>query len=247
MKKLFLLFSAIFTLVLLTNCEKNDDTPTILEINYVGFEAKPLLGVNPSANVTEELKIATSNTSESDRTFNIVVNTRLTTANASAYTVPSTVTVPANSNIGTFNVDLVGPNINPSGNDILALDFVSEEGLLTSNTLEINLKQICPYPETVLNIIFDGYGNETSWEIKDSSDTVLYSAALGTYAEGQANASSTFCLAPGTYTFTINDDFGDGLSFPANGSASILNSGNKLVEIVGDFGFGTSRVFTISN
>ena len=247
MKKLFLLYTAIFTVVLLTSCEKNDDSPAILEINYVGFESKPLIGVDPTANITEELKIATSNTTNSDRTFNIVVNTSLTSADASAYSVPSTVTVPANSNIGTFNVDLVGPNINSSGNDILALDFVSADDYFTSSTLEINLQQICPYPETVLNIIFDGYGNETSWEIKDSSDTVLYSAALGTYAEGQANASSTFCLAPGTYTFTINDDYGDGLSFPANGSASITNNGTKLIEVVGDFGFGTSRVFTISN
>lgn len=230
----------------MTGCE-NDSPIAVSEIDYIGFESGFTIGVDPTGSITQAVTIATSTVMNSDRTFSLSVVTDKTTADPSAYTVPSTVIVPANSNIGTFNVEIEGSNVNPDGSDVLVLEFISEEGLFISGPIALGLEQVCPYLETTLDITFDGYGSEVSWELKDSSGSILYSASLGTYIDGQTNASAKFCLSNGSYTFTLNDQFGDGLSFPANGSAVITNNGAQLVNIVGDFGDTISQEFTISN
>ncbi|WP_299557137.1 hypothetical protein [Seonamhaeicola sp.] len=244
MKKILYIFTLMLSIVLITNCEENTDSAKILEINYVGFESKPLLGVDPTATATEEIKIATSNTTSADRTFNIVVNTDMTTADASAYTVPSSVTVPANSNIGTFNIDIVGPNVNPSGDDILALDFVSQEGLHIGATMEINLKQVCPNPELILDITFDGFPEEIYWRIRDSSDTTIFEsatpAAFGAYDGLTGGISRAMCLASGSYTFTIFDGYGDGA-----GPYSLTFDGEVIYASDGVYGDGESVSVTI--
>ena len=158
MKKIISLFAILMVVFIFTNCEKNDDTPAITEIDYVGLESDFLIGVDPSGTATEEVTIATSQISSSDRTFNIAVDTDLTTADPSAYSVPASVTVPANTNIGTFNVEVIGPNVNPSGLDILAIGFTSQDDdLSVSEPISLNLQQVCQSNEVTLEIIFDNY------------------------------------------------------------------------------------------
>lgn len=243
MKKILLLLTAMFSLVLLTNCEENEETPAILEINYVGFESKPLIGVDPTSNATEEIKVATSNTTSTDRTFNIVVNTALTSADASAYTVPLSVTVPANSNIGTFNLDLVGPNINSSGSDILALDFVSQEGLSIGETMQINLKQVCPLNEVIVSFSFDTFPEEAYWQLFDNSNDEFIDgdgyAGNDCYVDLSAT-TKTFCLPSGEYRFVMGDCFGDG------GTAFELSSGGTiLASSAGVSGAGEIFIFSL--
>ncbi|AXP79595.1 hypothetical protein CJ739_497 [Mariniflexile rhizosphaerae] len=245
MKKIKFLSLVTILLFVLNSCNVDDQEP--VNIDYVGFVSDFAIGVDPTGTKSQDVSIYATKTKNFDRTFSINIVPNLTTASATAYSIPSSVTIPAGSNTGSFSLNAIGENIKASGLDIVVIEIKSEDKILLGEPIKLNLQQVCPYPETVLDIIFDGYGDETSWEIKDNSDTVLYSAALGTYTEGQVSASATFCLAPGTYTFTINDKYGDGLSYPANGSATITNSGTKLTEVIGDFGYGTSKQFTISN
>lgn len=249
MKKLLTILTIVLGVCLFTNCEENDEKPAILEINYVGFESRPLIGVDPTASITEEIKIAASNTASSDRTFNIVVNTDLTTANASAYSVPSSATVPANSNVGTFDLGVIGPNINTSGDDILALDFVSQEGLLLGATMQINLKQVCPNPELFVDITFDQYPEEVYWRILDAADNVVSQSMSingddpwGAYDGADEGTSTTkaVCLASGTYTFEMYDKFSDG-----GGPFSLTFSDEVIFSSDGAYGFTTSTTFTI--
>lgn len=245
MKKIAIILTLFLSVGLFTNCEENDETAGVLDINYVGFEARPLIGVDPSATVTEEIKIATSTTASADRTFNIVVNADMTTADASAYSVPSSVTVPANSNIGTFDLGVVGPNINPSGSDMLVLDFASQEGLQVSASMEINLKQVCPNPEVILDITFDNWPEEIYWRITDSGDNTVFEsatpAAFGAYDGLTGGITRNICLASGSYTFTIFDEFGDG----AGPFSLTLDDGTAIGASDGGYGGGTAISITI--
>lgn len=244
MKKLLTILTIALSVCVFTNCEENEDTPAILDVNYVGFESRPLIGVDPTATATEEIKVATSNTSSASRTFNIVVNADATTADASAYTVPTSVTVPANSNLGTFNLDIVGPNINPDGEDVLALDFVSQEGLQIGATMQINLKQVCPNPELILDITFDNWPEEIYWRIVDAAgDTVFESltpAGFGAYDGLEGGITRNICLASGTYTFSIFDAFEDGA-----GPFSLTFNDEVIFSSDGSYGAGTSVAITI--
>ncbi|TBN02377.1 hypothetical protein EYD45_11740 [Hyunsoonleella flava] len=244
MKKLITIFTIALSICLFTNCEEDDGAPAILEIDYVGFESRPLLGVDPNLSAIEEIKIATSNTASSDRTFNITVNADVTTADPSAYSVPSSVTVPANSNLGTFNLEIVGPNINPSGEDILALDFVTQEGLNIGATMQMNLKQVCPNPELILDITFDNWPEEIYWRIVNAAgDTVFESATpagFGAYDGLTGGITRNICLASGTYTFSIFDGFEDGA-----GPFSLTFDGEVIFSSDGSYGARTDVTVTI--
>jgi hypothetical protein len=43
----------------------------------------------------------------------------------------------------------------------------------------------------------------------------------------------------------VNDSYGDGLSFPSNGSVTVATGGTILFQASGDYGFGTSGTFTL--
>lgn len=244
MKKITSILFLTITLFMMNSCDYEDQDT--IKINYVAFISDFTLGVAPSGTTSQDVSIYATKTTNSDRTFTVNVIADLTTASASAYSVPSSITIPAGANEGSLSLTATGENISLSGDDVVVLEIVSNEDILIGEPITINLQQVCPYPETTLNITFDDWGSETSWNVTDDTDIILYSASPGTYTDGQVDVSTTFCLAPGTYTFTINDAFGDGLSAPADGSAVITYNETELVNISGNFGTTASQEFTIN-
>ncbi|WP_027138478.1 hypothetical protein [Gaetbulibacter saemankumensis] len=243
MKKANIIVALFLSLFVLNSCEKNEDSAVITKLNYVGFESGFIIGADPTGTASQEIHVATSNTTSSDRTFNISVDESLTTADPSAYNVPNSVTVPANTNIGTFTVEVIGENVGTAGEDILALGFASEEGLLTSEPISLNLKQVCPNPELYLDITFDAYPEEIYWVITDSDDNTIYESAPGAYGayDGfEGSLSRPLCLASGDYTFTVYDQYGDGA-----GPLSLTFDGTVLFSTDGAYGAGTAAEFTI--
>ncbi|WP_234859529.1 reprolysin-like metallopeptidase [Aquimarina aquimarini] len=101
--------------------------------------------------------------------------------------------------------------------------------------------------DVVLSLTFDNYPAETSWEITNSNNQVV--ASGGTY-NSQPNGSSitlTECLTPGTYTFVINDSYGDGICCSyGNGSYTLTSEGTTIAS-GGSFGTSESTAFTIGN
>lgn len=242
MKKINLFFLFV-SLVAMVSCEKNEDVIAITNIDYVSFQSDFNVGVDPTGTAAQEVKIYTSQVKNADRTFSISVNADGTSASAATYSVPASVTVPANSNEGTFIVNVDGASIDPNG-DTLTLEFMDVDGLFIGDPITLSLEQVCPYPETFLDIVFDSYSAETSWDIKDSSGTVLYSAA---YTASQVDASHKFCLPNGTYTFTIYDVYSDGICCTyGNGSYKLTNNGNVIKE-GGSFGASEATEFTLNN
>lgn len=243
MKKILYLFAMMLGMVVFTNCEENEITPRVLEIDYVGLESGFQIGVDPNGSTTQEIRIATSKTMSVERTFNIAVDSDLTTADASAYSVPSSVTVPANSNIGIFNIEVNGPNVNASGDDILTIGFTStEDNLFISKPITLNLKQVCQYNEVTATFTFDDYPEEAYWQ--------LYNNTTDTFLEGDGYSGSdcyvdltsstkVFCLQNGEYRFVVGDCYGDGgTGFELSFGDSVLLSSNGVS--------GSGEVFVFS-
>ncbi|CAG5083216.1 S8 family serine peptidase [Parvicella tangerina] len=126
-----------------------------------------------------------------------------------------------------------------------------------SNDGSINNFSVIPNGDQVtLEILTDCYGSEITWEIVDDQSNIV--ANGGPYADvtgGQLETAS-ICLAPGCYTFNINDSYGDGMygsqwSCTVDGDYSMQDgSGNTLFTMTaanGDFGNGTSHTFCVSS
>ncbi|MGY6561157.1 MAG: S8 family serine peptidase [Luteibaculaceae bacterium] len=116
-----------------------------------------------------------------------------------------------------------------------------EEGLysitlLASNSFGSNertyddLIEVSLGNEVEVNITFDNFGSDITWEIVNELGAVM--ASGGNYPDGEngSTANYTFCLPDGCYTININDSFGDGLCCAqGNGSFSISVNGNIFV------------------
>ncbi|MGQ7868044.1 hypothetical protein [Sunxiuqinia sp. sy24] len=111
--------------------------------------------------------------------------------------------------------------------------------------LETFIQPPCAENEVILNITFDGYASECTWEILDADQEVIESG--GPWADGTVSATSKHCLEDGTYSFKIYDEYGDGLTYPETGAASLVFDGNEIVHVDGDFGASKSVSFTLGN
>ncbi len=87
----------------------------------------------------------------------------------------------------------------------------------------------CTGTEVVLNLNFDNYASETSWQLKNASGQVVYSGSG--YANGATSISETFCLADGCYDFVISDSYGDGICCSyGNGSYALVDGSTTLAS-----------------
>jgi hypothetical protein len=105
-----------------------------------------------------------------------------------------------------------------------------------------------PCVQTIVSINLDQYPEETSWDIKDSIGNVLLSG--GTYPNVPDYQPQVIvnCLPEGNMTFTIYDQYGDGLAGSLwggqDGSYYIVQCGDTLVYgNVANFGLDSTHAF----
>ena len=143
----------------------------------------------------------------------------------------------------TFSVSLSNPNNsedeNPSNNSLNTDFSIVENGQIAE-----------------LTILTDCYGSETTWQITNSNGLII--ASGGPYEDitgGELNVEN-ICIAPGCYTFTINDTYGDGMfgsqwTCEVDGDYYMKNElGETLFEMTapnGNFGYQTSHEFCINS
>lgn len=228
----------IFTLSLfvMSSCE---DGPTTSDINFVSFQGASFsFPVDIDGTNEFPISIYATQVTSSDRTFAIKVNTTLSTADPASYNIPTSITIPANENEGILPITISDINIGVAGKKLI-LEFENEEGLFTGGSIQVNITQSCPGNEVFLDLSFDDYGSETSWELKNSSDNIV--ASGGSYKDGSTGFSTSFCLGAGTYTFNIDDAYGDG-----GASATIIKSNVTLVDILGSsYATSASKTFEV--
>jgi len=133
MKNIKFLLLITISLFVLGSCG-DDDVLETTDLNYITFENSSLnLVVNKNESNNIDVTLFTTQISGSERTINIYVDLDQTTADPAAYTVPTTVIIPANTNAGTFNINVTDTNLSEGG-ELLVVNFEMEEGL----TLQMN-------------------------------------------------------------------------------------------------------------
>ena len=221
------------------NCEE-DATSGSSEV--VTFQSEsPTEFIEVGGTKTASVVVYTGNISGSDRTFGISVDPS-TTLDASAYSVPSSVTVSGGTNEAVLEYQITDNNIPLSG-AILVLN-ISDAGDLftaTGNTSNASIAisveyEFCPPSNQVfVDITTDNWPDETTWTVEDSGGNQV--AAGGPYdnpADDFTTISSELCLPAGTYTFTLFDSFGDGGSSYEVTSNSGTISGSVTTTSVSD-------------
>jgi len=98
-----------------------------------------------------------------------------------------------------------------------------------------------------LNITFDNYASETSWEILDSSNTTVFSGSnYGNYDNGDS-ISISMKLDVDCYTLKFYDSYGDGICCSnGNGSYSLIINGSSMASGA-SFSTSDSSAFCLSN
>tara|TARA_B110000003_G_scaffold274490_1_gene314584 strand:- start:3418 stop:5736 length:2319 start_codon:yes stop_codon:yes gene_type:complete len=147
-----------------------------------------------------------------------------------------------------------------SGNHVFSILVSSPNGNVDENSSNDNYIfnfSVSPLFQTSsieLNILTDEYGYETTWELRDSNDTVIESGPTDTY-ENETSYQETISI-PGLnecYTFTISDSYGDGICCGyGTGNYNLQDSnGNIIIDSSGEFSSSESVTFnavsTLSN
>ncbi|WP_405248058.1 hypothetical protein [Cellulophaga sp. Asnod2-G02] len=234
MKNLTFLLMLSISMVFFTSCDDDESA-----LNYISFEEfdyeTVVVDVNGSA--TQDVVVYFSNTSGSDRSFNIEVDASSTAA-AGSYDVPSAVTVPGGSNKGVFTVTMSDVDLGIGVNSLL-LNFENADGVFSGDSKEINYIQACTEVIATLEIAFDAYGSETGWDVIDSLGGVVVSGPG--YADGQVSVTESISLCAGRdYILVFKDSYGDGMS----GSYTLTIDGEVKVSGPGvDFATEESNDF----
>lgn len=138
-------------------CDSDDDfNPP----NYVTFDRNVVnYAVTQNGTGSFEVTVYTANVTNADRTFSINVDPATTLA-STAYNLPGSVTIPANTNEATFSVDLSDNGINNSG-DSLIFSIGTSEGLYVGPPLKANITRNC---QSDLNMEFEWTATSDQFE-----------------------------------------------------------------------------------
>jgi len=215
--------------------------------NFVTFESDSYsFGVDIDGENTNGIKVYAGSIMTTARTFDLSIITEATTLDAAAYAAPTSVTIPANSNVGEISMTISDVNISPAG-ETLTMALVSKAGVFVGGNITLNVKQVCPTNPGTLQIAFDLYPEEVYWDIKDADGTIVATSnpaglAYGGHADQDPGSSLTyeFCWDAGTYTFRVFDAYADG-----GGAITIIFNGAVVYSTDGAYGGGESASFTI--
>ena len=221
-----------------------DTDPILSEVNVVSFEeTSKSLAIDVGSSVSDQFSVFVGGITGADRTYNLIVEG--STLPLSGLDIPATVVVPSGSQKGIVNFTV---NYNDEfsitgGSFNVRLEDTSTT-LIGNSKISIGVNVTCESPASI-DFVFDGFAEEITWSVIDSDDNTIYSGSG--YTDGLATFSIEVCLANGDYTFVVDDSYGDGLSSPNNGTATLTFKGEVLAEAVGDFGSQFVGGFTITN
>ena len=146
------------------------------------------------------------------------------------------------------------PTMNVSGGShTLVVELLSPNGFTDENTVDNTVVSTAftVFVDTAtvnLTLLTDEYGDETSWDFKDSNDTILYSGEINVYGN-ETTYNHTFNVPTGgCYSFTIYDSEGDGICCGwGSGSYTLTDSNSNVIATGGEFGAQESVSFTTVN
>ncbi len=98
-----------------------------------------------------------------------------------------------------------------------------------------------------LDILFDNYPGETSWDIRNAGGTIVAGHGAYTGQGAMSRVSEDLFLPDGTYTLTVNDSAGDGMCCGqfGDGSFALLNANGVVLVSGATFGAVRQGSFTV--
>lgn len=223
------------------SCEDENGVGT--SSDYVTFEADALaFQVNSNSTEQKDILVYTGNKTGSDRTFNVMVSgdSNLT----ASYSVPSSVTIPANSNVGVLTVSVTDDDTLGFDAQSLIIEFEDGTGTSISGPITLNVAELCPGSIVQFRLTLDTWPDETTWEIYDLSGTPTVIASGGPYINPDddfAQLVFEYCLLPGNYGVVVYDSYGDG-----GPTFSVTSSSGVLVADTTVGGSQASATFTVN-
>jgi len=162
--------------------------------------------------------------------------------------------VSANAN-SIFCWDVVNGTIVSTNNNQVTVQWNNSTGYLT--VTETNCIDVVGTPQTIevvpgvccagvdLDILFDGFPAQTSWDITDANGAIMASGGNYGGMSGNTTTTETNCLADGCYTLNFYDALNNGMCpFRANAAATgtFITSGTTIIagSIVASFGLGVT-------
>jgi hypothetical protein len=240
MKKILLI---LIGFVLVVSC---DETEAIVQdpVNgqqAFGFETASQTVTVLDGGTTATVNVLSVRRSNEDRSIPVSIDPS-TTGDASDYQVGS-VLIPAGEHVGVLSVDFNNfANMSDCVTNTLVLNLDADSpGTNGPQQYTFSYVKDFACPDLFLNITFDDYPGETTWQVTDTDGNVLVEGDGG---DGSP-VSENICLCPGDYVFTIFDSFGDGICCSyGNGSYEMVFNGTVLFS-GGEFGSESVHNFTI--
>ena len=227
---------AILLMLSFVNCEEGLPEPT--GINFITFdEASKSFLLDEGSTINTEIKIFTASNVGSDLVIDLATTTTL---DASNYTLPSSVTIPANSNEGVIELSITENNLDKINGETLDISFSSPNGYFNGETgLSITVNVFCPSEIAGSYIYSDG--NQKSATI--TADTNVNNFILS----GDNAFGSNYFIKIKDQCGSISVTGGELQSrfgIPVSGSGTVLSNGNiELVYTVE--GYFNDRTMTL--
>jgi hypothetical protein len=201
-KKIIYLLLMTLPLLVVTSCE--EDAIGTPDLNYITFEAAEVdLKVDKGSTNSASYKIYSSIMSDASRTFNVTVSDK-STADPVSYTIPASITMPANSNVASLEIDVEDINIISSRELILTLEEKNGLYIGNDNEFTINLLRIC------------------------------VSSIAGSYTYENGKPATVTETSPGNYEVSGDSQFGSNYPFNINDACDVISvTGGFLPDAYG--------------
>jgi hypothetical protein len=244
MKNKIFYFLTFILLTTLSGCEENIE-PT--DIEFITFEANISdVTVSPGGEFTKTITVYSSNKTGSDRAIELNVKPN-TTLQAGAYTVPATVTIPANTNQGTIDIILKDVGLDIIEDQLLGISMSGGTDSYFGEEIAINVAKGCNAGSSKFKIAvsLDNWPEEVYWRVIDTDAEVIVIAnnatpGFGGYEGLTGTQRDATCLPTGNYVFEIYDGYQDGA-----GAVSFTIDGVQIFSSDGGYGAGTSFEFSV--
>lgn len=178
-------------LSLFTSCDFEEE---LGQPNYATFEANTMdFSVEQNDQASYDVTVYTADLTGNDRNITINVESS-STLNAESYTVPANVNIPANTNEGTFTVNLVDDNLSNNGGKLVLKLGTSEQTEFVGSPLTINVSKLCPFE------VAGTYTNASEFFGAEFDVEIEAGASANQYVVKNLFANGT------DITFTVNAD-----------------------------------------
>lgn len=241
MKKILVLLVIITVL----SCDSDNSFSTVSDYDFISFENDNVtFELDQDGESSQMITVYNSKTYSNDRTYNLEVLLESTTISAESYTVPASVTIPANERSAQFGVTITDNGF--GSGDRLVLGFADDNTALNPHPLQMDIVIVCPMNELILDITFDNYAEETSWELyKDITTTPTLIASGSGYDDlDDQSIQERLCIDNGDFGFVIYDVYSDGMCCSYGQGSYSLTVNGEVIHQGGSF--GASEVTTFS-